>query len=189
MLGLALLPTTIVAQPGTLKDQLVGTWALVSFGRTLNRSQEIYSTRETRPNASCGRANPLWDTGSAQGRPTLLAAIAEFEREMIRERTGEGRKRALANGVRFGPKPKLSDFQWAEAIKRRGAGETLATIAKSYAVDTSTICEVGPSRRSDPAERPGAIRQRLSSSLSRRRPSRLNPSRWSTRRVGSGSPA
>jgi hypothetical protein len=36
MLGLALLPTTIVAQPGTLKDQLVGTWALVSFGRTLN---------------------------------------------------------------------------------------------------------------------------------------------------------
>jgi hypothetical protein len=36
MLGVALLPTTIVAQPGTLKDQLVGTWALVSFGRTLN---------------------------------------------------------------------------------------------------------------------------------------------------------
>jgi hypothetical protein len=35
MLGLALLPTTIVAQR-TLKDQLVGTWALVSFGRTLN---------------------------------------------------------------------------------------------------------------------------------------------------------
>jgi DNA invertase Pin-like site-specific DNA recombinase len=52
----------------------------------------------------------LWDTGSAQGRllSTLLAAIAEFERELIRERTGEGRKRALANGVRFGRKPKLS---------------------------------------------------------------------------------
>ena len=39
--------------------------------------------------------DPLWDTSSAQGRllSTLLASIAEFERELIRERTGEGRKR------------------------------------------------------------------------------------------------
>jgi DNA invertase Pin-like site-specific DNA recombinase len=33
---------------------------------------------------------------------TILAAIAEFERELIRERTGEGRKRAMTNGVKFG---------------------------------------------------------------------------------------
>jgi DNA invertase Pin-like site-specific DNA recombinase len=50
----------------------------------------------------------------------MLAAIAEFERELIRERTGEGRKRALANGLRFGRKPKLSDFQRQEAMSRRG---------------------------------------------------------------------
>ncbi|MGB7835618.1 MAG: recombinase family protein [Xanthobacteraceae bacterium] len=85
--------------------------------------------------------DPLWDTSSSQGRllSTLLAAIAEFERELIRERTGEGRKRAMANGVRFGRKPKLSDYQRAEAVKRRAAGETLASIAKSYAVDISMI--------------------------------------------------
>ena len=85
--------------------------------------------------------DPLWDTVSAQGRllSTLLAAIAEFERELIRERTGEGRKRAMANGVKFGRKRKLSDYQRAEAIKRRDAGETLASIAKSYAVDLSMI--------------------------------------------------
>jgi DNA invertase Pin-like site-specific DNA recombinase len=85
--------------------------------------------------------DPLWDTGSSQGRllSTMLAAIAEFERELIRERTGEGRKRAMAAGVKFGRKPKLSDFQRAEAIKRRAAGETLASIAKSYAVDISMI--------------------------------------------------
>jgi DNA invertase Pin-like site-specific DNA recombinase len=85
--------------------------------------------------------DPLWDTGSSQGRllSTMLAAIAEFERELIRERTGEGRKRAQANGVRFGRKPKLSDFQRAEALKRRAAGETLASIARSYAVDISMI--------------------------------------------------
>ena len=61
----------------------------------------------------------------------MLAAIAEFERELIRERTGEGRKRAMAAGVKFGRKRKLSDYQRAEAVKRRAAGETLASIAKS----------------------------------------------------------
>jgi hypothetical protein len=63
--------------------------------------------------------DPLWDTSSAQGRllSTLLASIAEFERELIRERTGEGRKRAMAAGIKFGRKRKLSDYQRAEAIK------------------------------------------------------------------------
>ena len=86
--------------------------------------------------------DPLWDTSSSQGRllSTLLAAIAEFERDLIRERTGDGRKRAQAAGVKFGRKPKLSDFQRKEALKRRAAGgETLEEIAKSYAVDISMI--------------------------------------------------
>src|SRR6478752_5877757 len=85
--------------------------------------------------------DPLWDTSSPQGRllSTLLAAIAEFERELIRERTGEGRKRAMANGVKFGRKRKLSDYQRTEATKRRSAGETLAAIAKSYGVAISMI--------------------------------------------------
>jgi DNA invertase Pin-like site-specific DNA recombinase len=85
--------------------------------------------------------DPLWDTSSAQGRllSTLLVSIAEFERELIRERTGEGRKRAMAAGIKFGRKRKLSDFQRAEAIKRRAAGETLASIAKSYGVHLAMI--------------------------------------------------
>ena len=70
--------------------------------------------------------DPLWDTSSSQGRllSTLLAAIAEFERDLIRERTGDGRKRAMAKGVTFGRKPKLSENQRNEAIKRRATGET-----------------------------------------------------------------
>jgi DNA invertase Pin-like site-specific DNA recombinase len=89
--------------------------------------------------------DPLWDTSSSQGRllSTLLAAIAEFERDLIRERTGDGRKRAMANGIKFGRKPKLSDFQRQEAVARRAAGETLAAIAKSYAVDVSMISRLG----------------------------------------------
>jgi hypothetical protein len=56
---------------------------------------------------------------------------------------GAGRQRALANGVKFGRKRKLSDFQRAEAIKRRAAGESLTAIAKSYAVDISMISRLG----------------------------------------------
>jgi DNA invertase Pin-like site-specific DNA recombinase len=83
----------------------------------------------------------LGDTSSSQGRllSTLLAAIAEFERDLIKERTGDGRRRAMAAGKKFGRKPKLSDFQRQEAMRRRAAGETLAEIAKSYAVDVSMI--------------------------------------------------
>ena len=45
----------------------------------------------------------------------------------------------MAGGKRFGRKPKLTAHQRAEALKRRAAGETLASIAKSYAVDISMI--------------------------------------------------
>ena len=99
--------------------------------------------------------DPLWDTSSSQGRllSTLLAAIADFERDPIRERTGEGRTRAIANGVKFGRKRKLSDYQRAEAIKRRDAGETLAAIAQSYGVAISMISRLSGSAQMNRLER------------------------------------
>ena len=84
----------------------------------------------------------VWcDTTTAHGRLmlTVLGGLAEFERELIRQRTGEGRARAMANGVRFGRKPKLTPHQRSEALARRGNGETLAAIARSYAVSVSMI--------------------------------------------------
>src|SRR6201990_1921205 len=67
------------------------------------------------------------DTTSAHGRLmlTVLGGLAEFERELIRARTDDGRKRAMARGVRFGRKPKLTVHQVREAIARREAGEPL----------------------------------------------------------------
>ena len=72
---------------------------------------------------------------------TVLAGLAEFERALILARTGEGRQRAMARGVRFGRKPKLklTEHQAAEAIQRRNAGESLTNIALSYNVSHSTI--------------------------------------------------
>jgi DNA invertase Pin-like site-specific DNA recombinase len=81
------------------------------------------------------------DTTTAHGRLmlTVLGGLAEFERELIRSRTGEGRARAVARGVRLGRKPKLTGHQRKEAIARREAGEVLTEIARSYNVSHSTI--------------------------------------------------
>jgi DNA invertase Pin-like site-specific DNA recombinase len=82
------------------------------------------------------------DTTTAHGRLmlTILGGLAEFERELIRARTSEGRERAKAKGVRLGRKPKLTEHQRKEAIKRRDHGEeTLAEIGRSYNVSGWTI--------------------------------------------------
>jgi DNA invertase Pin-like site-specific DNA recombinase len=81
------------------------------------------------------------DTTTPHGRLmlTVLGGLAEFERELIRARTGEGRKRAMAKGVKFGRPRKLSSHQRQEALKRIDAGETYTAIARTYSVDPNTI--------------------------------------------------
>jgi DNA invertase Pin-like site-specific DNA recombinase len=81
------------------------------------------------------------DTTTAHGRLmlTVLGGLAEFERELIKARTSEGRARAQARGVRFGRKPALTPHQQREALARREAGEALAEIGRSYNVSHSTI--------------------------------------------------
>jgi DNA invertase Pin-like site-specific DNA recombinase len=81
------------------------------------------------------------DTTTPHGRlmVTILGGLAEFERDLIKARTDDGRRRAMANGKRFGRKPKLTAHQIAEALQRRNAGEPLTEIAKTYNVSHSTI--------------------------------------------------
>ena len=81
------------------------------------------------------------DSTTAHGRLmlTVLGGLAEFERELIRTRTAEGRECAKARGVILGRKPKLTSHRRREAIARREAGEVLTDIARSYNVSHSTI--------------------------------------------------
>jgi DNA invertase Pin-like site-specific DNA recombinase len=81
------------------------------------------------------------DTTTPHGKLmlTVLGGLAEFERELIRARTGEGRKRAKDRGVRFGRPRKMTPHQRQEALQRLAAGETYADVARTYNVDATTI--------------------------------------------------
>ena len=96
--------------------------------------------------AKCGAGfkslHDAWaDTTSAHGRlmVTILAGLAEFERELILARTSDGRARAKARGVRFGRPVALTPHQRAEALQRLANGEVQADLARSYGVSQATI--------------------------------------------------
>jgi DNA invertase Pin-like site-specific DNA recombinase len=81
------------------------------------------------------------DTTTAHGKLmiTILGGLAEFERTLILARTNEGRQRAKAKGVKFGRKPKLTQYQIDEATKRLEAGDSQAEIGRLFGVSHQTI--------------------------------------------------
>jgi len=81
------------------------------------------------------------DTTSAHGRlmVTILAGLAEFERELILARTSDGRTRAKARGVKFGRPTALTPHQRQEAMQRLAQGEAQADVARSFNVSQATI--------------------------------------------------
>lgn len=81
------------------------------------------------------------DTTTAHGRLmlTVLGGLAEFERELIRARTSEGRACAVARGVKLERKPKLTQHQVREILRRKADGEAVLEIARSYNMHNSTI--------------------------------------------------
>ncbi|MFB9262839.1 recombinase family protein [Bradyrhizobium erythrophlei] len=86
------------------------------------------------------------DTTTAHGRLmlTVLGGLAEFERELIKARTGEGRERAKARGVHMGRPAALNRDQQREALARREAGEALTDIARTFGVSHTTISRLRP---------------------------------------------
>lgn len=85
------------------------------------------------------------DTGSPTGRLLfhMLAAIGEFERDLIKERASEGIARAKAAGVKFGAKSKLSEDQLA-ALKGEFAVPTTnrMNLARRYGISRATVYRI-----------------------------------------------
>jgi DNA invertase Pin-like site-specific DNA recombinase len=81
------------------------------------------------------------DTTTPHGRLmlTVLGGLAEFERELIKARTGDGRARAKARGIKFGRPAALTLHQRQEAIQRLANGEVQADVARTFNVSQATI--------------------------------------------------
>src|SRR4029453_12236349 len=81
------------------------------------------------------------DTTTPHGRLmlTVLGGLAEFERERILARTGDGRARAKVRGVKFGRPTALTPHQRAEALQRLARGEAQADVARTFNVSQATI--------------------------------------------------
>jgi len=84
------------------------------------------------------------DLTSAAGKMTMgvIAAVAEFERDLLIERTQAGLSRAKAAGKALGRKQGLSAEQQASIRERRAAGVSLGVLAKEYGVSRSSIQRV-----------------------------------------------
>jgi len=70
---------------------------------------------------------------------TVFAGIAEFERDLIRERTGAGREAAKRRGVRFGRPRKLNPDQVQVASQLLAEGKAIREIARTFNVHEATI--------------------------------------------------
>ena len=100
------------------------------------------------------------DTTTPHGRLmlTVLGGLAEFERELIRARTGEGRARAKARGQHMGRPPTLTAHQRREAVSALAAGTaTQADLARQFNVSQSTISRLADKAASLPAPAKPAI--------------------------------
>ena len=139
--------TTDRAQLRRLLDQLDAgdVLTVTRLDRLARSTRDLLNTLATIAGKEAGfrSIGDAWaDTTTPHGRLmlTVLGGLAEFERELIRSRTGEGRARAKARGVKLGRRPKLTPHQKREALERRECGEeSYAEIGRSYNVSGWTI--------------------------------------------------
>lgn len=116
-------------------------WKLDRLARS---TRDLLDTMETIREAG-GKfqslSEPWADTTSHAGKMimTVFAGIAEFERDLIRERTSAGRVAAQERGVRFGRPRKLNPDQAKLAKRLLDEGKLVSEIAQTFGVHVATI--------------------------------------------------
>jgi putative DNA-invertase from lambdoid prophage Rac len=69
----------------------------------------------------------------------VIAAVAEFERDLLVERTQAGLSRAKAEGKALGRPSSLTAEQLTEVRRKRSEGVSLGALAKAYGVSRAAI--------------------------------------------------
>ena len=132
-------------------DTLV-VWRLDRLGRSLPDLVRIVGELEQK-GVSFESLTEKIETGSAAGKLVfhVFAALAEFERNLIRERTRAGLVAARARGRAGGRKPKLTEAQIKEINEMVDAQKLpIGRIAELYGVSRTTIYKVAPIGRPEP---------------------------------------
>ncbi|MCD2453415.1 recombinase family protein [Methylicorpusculum oleiharenae] len=84
------------------------------------------------------------DLTSSAGKMTMqvIAAVAEFERDLLIERTQAGISRAKAAGKQFGRPPALNAEARADVVKRLATGSNVSELAREFKTTRQTIMRI-----------------------------------------------
>lgn len=121
-------------------DTLV-VWRLDRLGRSLSGLVLLMEELGRRNVGFCSLSESI-DTNSSGGRLIfhMMAALAEFERSLISERTRAGMQAAKQNGKHVGRRPSLSNIQVDQAIaEMRLNGKTITDIASQFDISRRSM--------------------------------------------------
>tara|TARA_Y100000588_G_C14268646_1_gene931203 strand:+ start:2984 stop:3391 length:408 start_codon:yes stop_codon:yes gene_type:complete len=122
-------------------DDVIVVWKLDRLARSTQNLLELADQIKNAEASFCSLSEPWADTTSPSGKMimTVFAGIAEFERDLIRERTGAGRAAAKDRGVRFGRPEKMNAEQKLLAKRLLQENKSVSEIAKTFNVHKATI--------------------------------------------------
>jgi DNA invertase Pin-like site-specific DNA recombinase len=120
-------------------DTLV-VWKLDRLGRSLRDLLDVAEALRERDVALRSLTEHI-DTSTAAGKMlyAVLGAVAQFERDVLRERTVAGMRAAKSRGEHIGRPPALSPLQIREAKKMLDRGESPNHVARVLRVGRSTL--------------------------------------------------
>jgi len=123
------------------------TLIVTSLDRLARSTHDLFEITQTLQDNNVGFRSlrePWADTTSAMGKflLTVFAGLSELERNIIRDRTQDGRIAATKRGVKFGRKPKLTDHQRQEVARMLTDGMGIREIARHFNVGVATIDRV-----------------------------------------------
>jgi DNA invertase Pin-like site-specific DNA recombinase len=126
------------------KDDVVIVWKLDRLARSTRNLLEIVEMVGNAGARFQSISEPWADTTTHAGKMimTIFAGIAEFERDLIRERTGAGRADAHKRGVQFGRPKKMNEEQRKLAQRLLKEGKSVREVAQTFSVHPATLYRI-----------------------------------------------